>query len=304
MANPIAPTLSRAFAFVLLVASAFLLVGTIIVARYNLMYSTDFIAQIFRGEFEVSRSQLQAKNQIPEGVMPFMQDLSLVSPGLLFFTLLCTAHGAFYIFRSRVERKWLDGRRLPFPNGYKIHYVQLGLLGTIVGFTFAFMNVQEQGHNQIEVLLAALGTALWSTLVALFLAYVLCPVIEGVYRGLYRLRTGEPYIIGSTSALVEEFERRMMGASQELKNFSVILNDFATEFDIKQLWGRLVTLEQAISTLSDGNATFKSELENEISGIKQQLSSIDRKTGSLNEEVIQLKKRADRFIENLREIVK
>ena len=246
-----------------------------VVAYYNVLYSIDRIAVIFRSDSGVGYALQSERLPIPEWVMPFMQDLSVVSPLLTAFTLLCMTYGGFQLLRAApVNRGRPPGLRFPFPSAYKGYYIQIGLIGTIVGFVIAFSNINPSLQGQSEVLLDALGTALWSTLTAITLAYVVCPLVEILFRAWLRVRTGyDPH--PDTFSAIEALRLRTVSATESLEDFARSISALSTDMDKLQLTNRLSKLEQGVE-----------RLRLDIDGLKQEVLAQTQSAQSLHKRVI------------------
>lgn len=206
------PTWIRpALAFLAGLAAALFGAATI-VTFHNLRYSYARALDILGGG-EASTLELTAV-AVPGWVSPLLQDLSVVSPALVVFTSARMLIAAILLLAApRMVRSW-PAIHFPFPEPYKVYYIQMGLLGTIIGFVLAFAEVDPRAERQSLILLEALGTALWSTLTAIVLAYVACPVVEGAYRRL-RDATLPPEPADTRSAL-DLLRNRTTAAAEEL----------------------------------------------------------------------------------------
>ena len=142
------------------------------------------------------------------------------------------------------------GEHFPFPENYKIYYVQMGLLGTIVGFVIAFADVDPSAEKQSLILLEALGTALWSTLSALLLAYVLCPVLEQLYQ---RLAQADPSgdKSGCTVSL-RQLQRQTIETSSSLKGLSSEVSALGDELSKARVEQRVMALEAEVAEQQKG----------------------------------------------------
>ena len=237
--------------FCLLCAGLFCL--AIIVTYYNILFSLARITTIIRENADVAYPS-QA-NLVPDWVLPLMQDLSVVSPILVAFTLLCMTYGSFLLLRAGHRIKSV-GPRFPFPTSYKGYYIQIGLIGTIIGFVIAFSNINPSLKGQSEVLLDALGTALWSTLTAITLAYVICPLVELLWQWWLRVRTGYDPNPDTLSAL-EELRLRTVSATESLDSFARSIGTLSTSMDTLQLQNRLTKLDQRLAEIDLDIAMLK-----------------------------------------------
>lgn len=110
---------------------------------------------------------------------PLMVDLTLGAPALFGFMGVCMAYNAWLLLASKAE---INADTFPFPRRYRTYYVQHGPLGTVVGFVIGFANLDVRNDQAPIVMLAALSAALWSTLMAIALAYFFCPIVESIFQ--------------------------------------------------------------------------------------------------------------------------
>ncbi len=126
----------------------------------------------------------RAAEAVPEWVRCALVDLSLVTPGLVLHAGYRLVSGSRGLFAA--SPSWVPEPTFPFPRPYKALYVNMGLLGTLVGFVIAFQNPSASLQTQAGVLMESLSTAVWSSLTAVALAYGLCPVCELVCQCPFR----------------------------------------------------------------------------------------------------------------------
>jgi len=94
----------------------------------------------------------------------------------------CFTRGMYRLYQAHTKHAWAlvpNQRNMPFWPGYKALYSQLGLLGTLFGFIVAF---KETTGASPEKILGALGTALWSSFMAIAFAFLICPPIEKLFQ--------------------------------------------------------------------------------------------------------------------------
>lgn len=210
-------------------ASAGLLAATLVVTWHNLRYAHARILDVLgsaAGDTAGAGLEL-TRVAVPDWVAPFLQDLSVVSPALVLFALARVLVAAVLLLRQpRAVASW--GRtHFPFPDPYKVYFIQMGLLGTIVGFVLAFAEVDPRAERQSIILLEALGTALWSTLTAIALAYVVCPLIEAVFlRARAALQPPEPR---DTRSALDALRLRTAAAAAELDALAAATRTLAGE---------------------------------------------------------------------------
>ena len=253
------------------------------VSWYNIKYSLHEIRMI-RGD------PTDEFAGIPEQFLPLMLDLSVVSPALVTFTATCMLIGSIVVIRPSLLP--VTSRHFPFPGSYRGRFVQLGLLGTIVGFVIAFSSIKAGSSEnpysieQSKIMLDALGPALWSTLTALVLAYVFGPLFEAFMQLLMRFR-GAAIGTDSLSALERLRERGVQAAASlgELANKATALG---AELDLQKLGLVMAEIQAAVRELSA--QTTRLELD---------LKEADRRIGQLDAQRHELKTRVQE-LENAR----
>ena len=139
----------------------------------------------------------------------------------------------------------------PFQRSYQTYYIQLGLIGTVVGFVVAFSEIElgPDAAEQTQVLLDALGTALWSTLTALLLAYVFGPAIVVVFSGLGRLRTGVA-LSADPGAAVALLTDEVVRAADALSSLTQSASASVTQLDLKDVSRQLQALDARLTTIA------------------------------------------------------
>lgn len=244
-----------------------------IVTFHNLRYSYARVLDILGGS-EASALELTAV-AVPAWVSPLLQDLSVVSPALVVFTSARMLIAAILLLGSpRSVRNW-PAIHFPFPEPYKVYYIQMGLLGTIVGFVLAFAEVDPRAERQSLILLEALGTALWSTLTAIVLAYVACPVVEGAYRRL-REATLPPDPVDTRSAL-DLLRTRTTAAAGELdalvattRRLSEASAALAEQIEARSVEARLTRAERQLVDL----VRIADSLTSTVAALREQSDSL------------------------------
>lgn len=254
---------------------------------------------------EVEPAAALPETQRPAWIQACLKDLSMVSPGLVAFTGLLMAWGALLLLRLPAPTTRIAGSRFPFPTRYKPYYVNMGLLGTIVGFVIAFSDINPRAEGQSTVLLDALGTALWSTLTAIFLAYLFCPLIEVAYQKIGRLRFGYMPDSDPRSQIqrlqqraddaVAAFERLAGSADSlagELDRESWALRLTEAESHLATLLKRLIPLEQRVADLHDASrklnetvAKLSTDSELASERLEARIERLERRTEGRAEEL-------------------
>jgi len=305
----------RGLGTLLFVTSLLILFASSYVTYFNVLWSWDEISDIAQGKaavetssssqdenlpsIEKTSSPLRGKSSIPPMVKSFLVDLSVVTPGLVVATGWYMTRAALFLIWPGVPIAVPRGRRFPFPSPYKTYYIQMGLLGTIVGFVIAFWQVDvptaDQAVNfksqssillaQSNILLAALGTALWSTLMAIVLAYLVCPVVEGMYQRLGTLRgiVMQP----SQTPAVDQLQVRAAAAAQSLETLTQSVNALNANLDLHRLWTSLATLESAVQRLT----TEVSEIRDTIGGWEKKLKALSDNISRIKKISIDLRKK-------------
>lgn len=267
---------------VLLAAVAALLFGTAtIIAYHNLRYSYARVLDILGGAASASPGLELTAVDVPAWVDPFLQDLSVVSPALVVFTGARMLVAALLLLAAPLATRRWSSLHFPFPEPYKVYYIQMGLLGTIVGFVLAFAEVDPRAERQSLILLEALGTALWSTLTAIVLAYVVCPVVEAPYRRLRdMLLPREP---GDTRSALDLLRARTFAAAEELdvlgaatRALTAASQTLGAELGDRELASRLARVETQVAELVHVAGTLAaahSELRDRIVALESESAS-------------------------------
>jgi uncharacterized coiled-coil protein SlyX len=206
---------------------------------------------------------------IPAWSRPFMVDLALVAPGLFGFTGACMAYSAWLLFNRNPDVAAVD--TFPFPRRYRTYYVQHGLLGTVIGFVIGFANLDVRNDQAPIVMLAALSAALWSTLMAIALAYFFCPIGESISQKT--LGAVDRHQVGADP--LDALDRRAAQAAAALSRLSaaagkadealsaqVIADElFKLRSEVARTSQNLAFAERRIAALEKDMATSKDEVE-------------------------------------------
>jgi hypothetical protein len=198
----------------------------------------------------------------PEWIAPLLVDLSGVSSLLCTFVALCIAAGAarLVFWPEAVSRSG----RFPFPNSYRGFFTMFGLMGTLVGFTISFSpldaaTIEQDPFAQSQMLLAGLATALYSTLIAIILAYGFCPLVEGMFRGLRRMRTGDRAVEMSTA--IECLSRQAGRAAATLAGLDASASKATERLDMRTLTSRVDDLQAAVDSTAAQLAGIAKQIE-------------------------------------------
>jgi len=243
---PLRPTWVRWLASGALVFSTTLFLAALVVALYNVRYSYHRIWQLTSGDADEASDIIALA--IPAWVSPFLQDLSVISPGLVVFTSACMAFSALLLLWFPASAQRFPSPHFPFPPSYKLYYIQLGLLGTMIGFVIAFSDIDLSAERQSVVLVEALGTALWSTLTAILLAYGVCPIVEMVYQ---RLKRPGALVATDTRSALETLRQRTVDAATSLTILTDSASALGAELSTRHIENRVGRLEDTLSRVAD-----------------------------------------------------
>jgi hypothetical protein len=243
---PLRPAWVRWLTSGALLFSATLFLAALVVAIYNVRYSYHRIWQLASGD--AGKADDVAALGIAEWVAPFLQDLSVISPGLVVFTSACMAFSALLLLWFPASAQRFSSPHFPFPPSYKTYYIQLGLLGTMIGFVIAFSDIDLSAERQSLVLVEALGTALWSTLTAILLAYGACPVVE---MGYQRLRQPGARGATNTRSALETLRQRTVDAATSLATLTDSATALGAELSTRHIEHRVGRLEGTLSQVAD-----------------------------------------------------
>ncbi|HYO12481.1 MAG TPA: MotA/TolQ/ExbB proton channel family protein [Thermoanaerobaculia bacterium] len=147
-------------------------------------------------------------------------DLSTVTTLVIALTLLAITRGVWSLRRAAGGEPWKVWHPgLPFSSGFRNLLIQLGLLGTIFAFIVAFDDMasmtrsKEAGSPSYDpaILIAPLGTALWSTFAGIAVAFLVLPPVEALFKKALRAKEGEAHdeaeAVGSSLAALEQRAR-------------------------------------------------------------------------------------------------
>jgi MotA/TolQ/ExbB proton channel family len=277
---------SKLYAGILGIAGVPIFVGGLAVTAIQLFYSIRYLKAIGKSDLN------NVAMLIPPWSRPLMVDLALVAPALVCFTGACMIYGAWrVIFRPA---KVVDRDTFPFPRRYKTYYVQYGLLGTVIGFVIGFYNLNTKSDQAPIVLLAALSASLWSTLAAIALAYLVCPIIENVFQ-----RSVIPSALDQDP--LEVLHTRAYDAASALERLATItvsaniglgLQTLASELisirkDLAAAIGNLQSTERRTSVLEQEVATLRSgvaDLRVATNDVHQSLDGLQQQAAALRKE--------------------
>src|SRR5690606_39113051 len=125
--EPSTATWPRPAMLALAALSATLLGTALIITYHNLRYSYARVLDILGGGAGVPGDTALTVVAVPDWVAPFLQDLSVVSPALVVFTAGRMLVAALLLFANPgATRRWAD-THFPFPEPYKVYFIQMGL---------------------------------------------------------------------------------------------------------------------------------------------------------------------------------
>jgi hypothetical protein len=262
-------------AALLLGASLAVLGVALLVGANQLVHAVRTITLVL----QAGDPQGAVKGLWPEWVRRFMVDISVVTPGLVGVTAAYMASGAGLLLRSDDSSRFTNPA-FPFPGRYKVYYVQMGLAGTVFGFIVAFWNPKLQAATHAEVLLTALSAALWSTLTAVVLAYLICPLlIEPVYQWLARGRgtSGEDPLAllesraSAAGRALEDLRRSAAETTGTLDLQAMSAKITALAAEVGRIQRQVSTTEQTL----DGLSTEIAEIRGDVAGVTALVTSLD-----------------------------
>jgi len=159
-------------------------------------------------------------------------DLSTVTPLVLVLTLFAMTRGVWRAGRwaaAGKDLKQLWRPHFPFTPGLRNLLIQLGLLGTIFAFIVAFNDLaktsaaKEASYNP-AVLIAPLGTALWSTFAGIAFAFLVLPPVEVWFARAMGMKEEGPDVtaeeVDAVSLAMEELERKGLRSAKALASLS------------------------------------------------------------------------------------
>jgi MotA/TolQ/ExbB proton channel family len=276
----------KLYAGILGIAGVPIFVGGLVVTAIQLFYSIRYLEAIGKSDLN------NVAMRIPPWSRPLMVDLALVAPALVCFTGACMVYGAWrVIFRPA---KVVDYDTFPFPRRYKTYYVQYGLLGTVIGFVIGFYNLNTKSEQAPIVLLAALSASLWSTLTAIALAYLVCPIIENVFQRsvIPSALDQDPLEVLRTRAYDAASALERLATTTVSSDIGLGLQTLASELisirkDLAEAIGNLQSTERRTSALDQEVATLKSGVANlrvATNDVRQSLDGLQQQAAALRKE--------------------
>jgi hypothetical protein len=264
----------------------------------------------------------------------FTVDLSTVTTMLLTISSICITAGflRIYLFKKnnpvgdalsqdrafREQCSKLSTPSFPFWSTYKHNFIYLGLLGTLFAFIIAFSQAQkevallnnpivqgdmvnEATEGPADILLFALGTALWSSFSAITLS--LLPV-NAFFRHFFIQRIVPSDIIhgGTDDEIDEVMDRLTEKAKQTELSFAALVktsDNLARNMDRATIQDALTQLEYLQVEFKElkKNLLSRSPLENSIKEINEALqtsmTTVNIELEKINKDLVSLSKRLD-----------
>ncbi|HEX7181355.1 MAG TPA: MotA/TolQ/ExbB proton channel family protein [Thermoanaerobaculia bacterium] len=171
--------------------------------------------------------------RLGEEDVPYMArvDLSTVTTLVVALTLFAVTRGVWSIRNAPGGEPWkLWHPGFPFSHGFRNLLIQLGLLGTIFAFIVAFDDMARSTKSTSAdaptydptILIAPLGTALWSTFAGIAVAFLVLPPLEALFKkamGAGKVDDAHQGVeaVGSSIA---ELERRARDSAAALERLS------------------------------------------------------------------------------------
>lgn len=224
-------------------------------------------------------------------------DISTVTTVVFMITALCLTWGIWMIYRGKFESLTTERtEHFPFWRTYKTTYVELGLLGTLFGFIIAFSRTSASASlSDVERLLQALGTALWSTFAAIFMAFIICPLLEKPFNSIKNKRDtisviddvnkmGTAFAILSTEASHAGTALRTL--TEEVQTFesnqNVILKLSLVQEQLNSVNGRIKQIEENIGDVKK-NADDIRRLKSRVSKLESEMKRKEKLRGVIDE---------------------
>jgi septal ring factor EnvC (AmiA/AmiB activator) len=123
-------------------------------------------------------------------------DLSAVTPFLLFLFFYCTSTGILKLLLKPAKTQNTIPEHYPFPKNYGTTWIQLGFIGTLWAFFLIGLRMARirnvGGVELVDILTKAFGTAIISTLTAVVLVYLFCPIVKKSLRWAFDIPSLQP----------------------------------------------------------------------------------------------------------------
>lgn len=220
-------------------------------------------------------------NQQPEQQKTiFGYDLSTVTFYLLFCFSLYLFLGMINLARNKMNVAALS--EFPFPQRYRITWVQLGLVGTLWGFLLLGFGLEHKTSDQetIHLLVQSFGTALLSTFTAVVLAYIAAPFFQRLYS-LFLLYPANSNAADKASA---NFVHYLQCLNDELKLTAEILRKSRTGVLTnlsginKKIHGTGDKIESAIQKSTDQLGSVNKSVQKSVEVLTDIKKVLDKKS--------------------------
>lgn len=271
----IAPAGIRVWGIVFGLLGAILFTVGSVLLYYQLVFSVAALSPLYHGaDVDLER----AAAAVPPWIVRAMVDLSLVTPGLLVHMAGCLLWGGIILVGGRFAKRHCIPT-FPFPNRYRLYYVNMGLFGTLVGFVIAFWNTDMEARRQASVLVTSLSTAVWSSLVAVGLAYLVCPVLEIIWQFPVRSmlpRSGNPLDVlsasaASTASALDDVTRALAAMNPSLDLHMIASDNAVLKVKVESLNQRMKQIEENVRTLSTRSDETKADLREGFRTVNQKI---------------------------------
>lgn len=211
--------------------------------------------------------------ELGEEDVPYLArvDLSTVTTLVVALTLLAVTRGVWRIRKAAGEEPWRPG--FPFSHGFRNLLIQLGLLGTIFAFIVAFDDMASSTKSTAAdapiydpaILIAPLGTALWSTFAGIAVAFLVLPPVEALFKKVMRPQVTDPREgVEAVSRSIEELEHRARDSAAALERLSGRVVELDTDL------GRIEAFEKA-AALGEGLREALGQLDGAARDLKPAL---------------------------------
>ncbi|RDE52157.1 MAG: hypothetical protein DVS81_02700 [Candidatus Accumulibacter meliphilus] len=160
-------------------------------------------------------------------------DYSAVTPFLWTWFFWLIVFNGTRVKRGQLSAVALDMKAttLPFTDSHVTVWIQLGLIGTLIGFMRIGFKMKKLAANSgdpdasevLNILLESFGTALLSSLAAVVLAYVIGPIIIRAWRWIFLVSHGDADVSTAVSTLTRQFEesaKHVMTLTSEVRGLS------------------------------------------------------------------------------------
>lgn len=269
-------------AFILGSVALLVFLGGLLITGIQAYYSYVYIQAILR------KSNLdEIAMHIPSWSRVFMVDLAVVAQALVSFTAGCVVLGSWRVIKNSASSGSLE--TFPFPKRYRTYYIQLGLWGTVVGFVIGFWNLSGTSEQAPKILLVALSASLWSTLTAITLAYIVCPLTETFFRS-YLL----PFR-GADASPLDELANQASAAATALQQLTMTSSTADMNLSLHTVANQLLSVQKELAAVN-GQLQWTTErissFDREVSVVKSAIEQLQRSSRDSCKDINELDSRA------------